>query len=118
MRVLTERSLLLMTTSSYMPGTDNVKADLLDHLANTLPTYASLLMISDEDVASLKTDALAFRYSLLTLGEIQASSQIGAPIKIFYAMGVAGVANDRLFLPCRNPLQRRSAPALSLNCQR
>jgi hypothetical protein len=32
-------------------------------------------MISDEDVASLKTDALAFRYSLLTLGEIQASSQ-------------------------------------------
>jgi hypothetical protein len=75
MRVLTERSLLLMTTSSYMPGTDNVKADLLDHLANTLPTYASLLMISDEDVASLKTDALAFRYSLLTLGEIQASSQ-------------------------------------------
>ena len=64
-----------MTSSSYMPGTDNGKADLLDHLANTLPTYASLLMISDEDVASLKTDALAFRYSLLTLGEIQASSQ-------------------------------------------
>ncbi len=64
-----------MTTSSYMPGTDNGKADLLDHLANTLSTYASLLMISDEDVASLKTDALAFRYDLLTLGEIQASSQ-------------------------------------------
>jgi hypothetical protein len=64
-----------MTTSSYMPGTDNGKADLLDHLADTLPTYASLLMIIAEDVASLKTDALAFRYDLLTLGEIQASSQ-------------------------------------------
>jgi hypothetical protein len=64
-----------MTTSSYMPGTDNGKADLLDHHANTLPTYASLLMISDEDAAILKTDALAFRYDLLTLGEIQASSQ-------------------------------------------
>ena len=64
-----------MTTSSYMPGTDNGKADLLDHLANTLTTPAPLLMISDEDVASLKIDALAFRYSLLTLGEIQASSQ-------------------------------------------
>jgi hypothetical protein len=64
-----------MTTSSYMPSTDNGKADLLDHLTYTLPTYASLLMISDEDVASLKTDALAFRYGLLTLAEIQVSSQ-------------------------------------------
>ena len=64
-----------MTTSSYMPSTDNDNADLLDHLADTLPTYASLLMISDEDVASLKTDALAFRYGLLTLAEMQVSSQ-------------------------------------------
>ena len=59
-----------MTTSSYMPGTDNGKADMLDHLANTLPTYASLLMIPNEDLVILKTDALAFPYSLLTLGEI------------------------------------------------
>ena len=34
-----------------------------------------MLMISDEDMTNLKTDALAFRYSLLKLGEIQASSQ-------------------------------------------
>jgi hypothetical protein len=27
-----------MTTSSYMPSTDNGKADLLDHLAYILPT--------------------------------------------------------------------------------
>ncbi|MEY3788007.1 MAG: hypothetical protein RIQ94_1735 [Pseudomonadota bacterium] len=31
-----------MTTSSYMPSTDNGKADLLDHLADTLPTYAAV----------------------------------------------------------------------------
>jgi hypothetical protein len=43
---LTDRRLLLMTTSSYRLGTNNGKADLLDHPANTSPTKASLLMIS------------------------------------------------------------------------
>jgi hypothetical protein len=35
-----------MTINSYMPNTDNDKADLLDHLAHTLPQYIALLDIS------------------------------------------------------------------------
>ena len=45
-----------MPTSSYMPSTDNGKADLLEHLATTLPPYAALFTISDEDLSRLKAD--------------------------------------------------------------
>jgi len=53
-----------MPTSSYMPKDDSGKADLLDHVAATLPKYAALLEISAEDLASLQADAVAFRYGL------------------------------------------------------
>ena len=53
-----------MPTSSYMPKDDSGKADLLDHVATTLPKYAALLEISAEDMASLQADAVAFRYAL------------------------------------------------------
>ena len=53
-----------MPTSSYMPKDDSGKADLLDHVAATLPKYAALLEISPEDLASLQADAVAFRYAL------------------------------------------------------
>ena len=42
-----------MTTTPFMPNTDNGKADLLDHLANTLPSYAGLLSLSAESLAAL-----------------------------------------------------------------
>ena len=51
-----------MPTSSYMPKDDNGKADLLDHVAATLPKYAALLNVSAEDMASHQADAIAFRY--------------------------------------------------------
>ena len=57
-----------MTTSPYMPASDDEKADLLEHLAATLPIYAALLDI-------VKIDAVSFRYSLQTMGIMQASSQ-------------------------------------------
>ena len=38
-----------MTTSPYMPNNDDERADLLEHLAATLPTYAALLEISAQD---------------------------------------------------------------------
>ena len=38
-----------MTTSPYMPNNDDDRADLLEHLAATLPTYAALLEISAQD---------------------------------------------------------------------
>jgi len=60
-----------MTTSSYMPNDDGGKADLLDHLAATLPKYAALLEISDADIAILQADAASFRYALHTMNEMQ-----------------------------------------------
>jgi hypothetical protein len=53
-----------MPTSSYMPKDDSGKADLLDHVAATLPKYAAMLDISAEELASLQADAVAFRYAL------------------------------------------------------
>lgn len=53
-----------MTSNSYMPNTDNDKADLLEHLVLTLPQYATLLEISDQTLAKLTTDSSNFRYTL------------------------------------------------------
>ena len=51
-----------MPTSSYLPKDDTGKADLLEHVAATLPKYTELLEISAEDMASHQADAVAFRY--------------------------------------------------------
>ncbi len=64
-----------MTTSPYMPASDDEKADLLEHLAATLPIYAALLDISTQELDIVKIDAVSFRYSLQTMGIMQASSQ-------------------------------------------
>ena len=53
-----------MPTSSYMPKDDSGKADLLDHVAATLPKYAALLDISAVELASQQADAVGFRYAL------------------------------------------------------
>lgn len=64
-----------MTTSPFMPSSDDDRADLLEHLAATLPVYAGLLDISAQDLDQLKIDAASFRYSLTTMGIMQATSQ-------------------------------------------
>ena len=64
-----------MTTSSYMPKSDDGKADLLEHLVAILPKYATILDISARDFDELKADTLSFRYALQTMEISQASSQ-------------------------------------------
>ncbi len=61
-----------MTSNTFMPNTDSGKADMLEHAASTLPHYAALLEVTNEDLASLQADALAFRYTLKCFGDMQA----------------------------------------------
>ena len=70
-----------MPTSSYMPKDDSCKADLLDHVAATLPKYADILGISAEDMASHQADALNFRYGLNCLTRAQSYSHNCAAFK-------------------------------------
>ena len=60
-----------MPTSSFMPKDDSSKADLLDHVAATLPKYMGTLEISADDLASLQADAVGFRYALNGLSRAQ-----------------------------------------------
>lgn len=64
-----------MATTSYMPTDDSGKADLLDHLAATLPHYAELLEVSADAQAALKADADAFRHVLHAMNDMQAYAQ-------------------------------------------
>ena len=64
-----------MTTNSYMPNTDSSKADLLDHLAHTLPLYKALLEISDQAMTTLTTDAGDFRFAFNTSDDAKAFGQ-------------------------------------------
>ena len=64
-----------MTTSPFTSSSDDDRADLLEHLVETLPAYAELLDISTQDLDELKIDTVSFRYSLRTMGIMQASSQ-------------------------------------------
>jgi hypothetical protein len=61
-----------MTSNAFMLKTDSGKADLLDHVASTLLHYVALLEVTNEDLAGLQADALAFRYILKSLGDMQA----------------------------------------------
>ena len=61
-----------MTSNTFMPNTDSGKADFLEHAASTLPHYAALLEVTNEDLSSLQADAIAFRYTLKCLGDMQA----------------------------------------------
>ena len=82
-----------MATSSYMPNTDSGKADLLDHLAATLPHYAALLEVSAADLASLKADADSFRYTLHTQIDMQAYGQHWTTFKNLLRDGGNGTAD-------------------------
>jgi hypothetical protein len=64
-----------MPSNSYMPNTDNDKAELLEYLVLTLPQCATLLEISDQTLATLTTDSSNFRYTLGGSGMTQACSQ-------------------------------------------
>ncbi len=57
-----------MTTSPYMPKSDDDRADLLEHIVATLPKYITLLEISTQDFDGLQADSAAFRYALQTMG--------------------------------------------------
>ncbi|UOA08547.1 hypothetical protein [Methylobacter sp. S3L5C] len=81
-----------MATLSFMPNTDDDKADLLEHLAITLPRYADLLGISSQDLAALNADALCFRYALQALGVVQAYSQAWTSFKNLLRDGGTGNA--------------------------
>ena len=64
-----------MSNSSYMPTNDGGKAELLEHLAVTLPKYAELLEISTADLENLKKKSASFRYALNTLYALQSYTQ-------------------------------------------
>ena len=61
--------------TTYMPNTDSGKADLLDHLAHTLPLYKALLEINDLTLTTLTTDAGDFRIAFNTSNEAKANGQ-------------------------------------------
>ncbi len=64
-----------MTTSPYMPKSDDDRADLLEHIVETLPKYITLLEINTQDFDGLQADSAAFRYALQTMGIMQSYSQ-------------------------------------------
>jgi len=49
-----------MSTTTFMPSTDSGKADLLNHLTTALPPYATLLNISEDELAILNNDTFSF----------------------------------------------------------
>ena len=82
-----------MTSNSFMPTTDGGKADLLDHVASTLPHYAALLEVTIEDLASFQADALAFRYTLKSLVDMQAYAHHWTEFKNLLRDGGPGSAD-------------------------
>jgi|GEM_PF-5100738 len=75
-----------MTSNAFMPNTDSGKADLLDHVATILPRYAALLEVTNEYLADLQADALAFRYILKSMVDMQAYAHHLTEFKIYYVM--------------------------------
>jgi hypothetical protein len=82
-----------MTTTSFMPNNDSGKADLLAHLATTLPNYAVLLDVSDEDLSVLKADSIGSRYVLQALNAAQAHAKHWTALKNQLRDGTAGTAS-------------------------
>ena len=105
-----------MTTTPYMPNTDNGKADLLDHLANTLSAYAGVLSLSAESLAALAADAASFRYTLLALGVMQAYEQNWTAFKNLLRDGGSGSADWPVNPTLPQPMPLAVAPALSKGC--
>jgi len=64
-----------MTSTSFMPPDDYGKADLIEHLAATLPKYNGILKPPPELLTQVSADALAFRFTLHTSDDSGAFSQ-------------------------------------------
>jgi hypothetical protein len=64
-----------MPTGYFLPTDDSGKADLLDHLAATLPKYAELFALSAEVISARQADALAFRHAQHCSDDMQAYAQ-------------------------------------------
>lgn len=64
-----------MPKNYYLPTDDSGKAELLELIASQLPTYAEPLGLTPADVAELKADAEAFRFTLAVLNQIQNSGK-------------------------------------------
>jgi hypothetical protein len=82
-----------MTNNSFMPSTDSGKADLLEHLTSTLPHYAALLEANNDDLVNLHADAVAFRYALKSLADMQAYAHHWTEFKNLLRDGGAGSAD-------------------------
>jgi len=64
-----------MPTGYFLPLDDSGKADLLDHLAVTLPKYTKVFALTAEILATRQADALAFRHALHSADDAQAYAQ-------------------------------------------
>ena len=101
-----------MTTNYFMPTTDNGKADLLEHLAATLPRYATLLDVSDADLAALKADADGFRYTLHAQVDIQAYGQHWTTYKNLLRDGGSGTSDWPVMLALAAPVPPAVSPGI------
>ncbi len=52
---------IFWSDDSSLPKTDIGKVEFLEHLAATLPKYQKVLQISDEEMESVKRDAIELR---------------------------------------------------------
>ena len=64
-----------MVTGYYLPPDDGSRADLLDHLADTLPKYTERFRLMPDILATRRDDAAAFRYALHGADDAQAYAQ-------------------------------------------
>jgi len=82
-----------MPTNYFLPSDDSGKADLLDHLAASLPKYTKLFGLTSDMLAQRQTDALAFRHALHTADEAQAYAQHRTAYKNLLRDGGDGSSN-------------------------
>ena len=101
-----------MTTNYFMPSTDSGKADLLDHLSSTLPRYAALLDVSTVDIAALKADADAFRYTLHAQTDVLAYNQHWTAYKNVLRDGGNGMADWPIALTLATPVPPAVSPGV------
>jgi len=101
-----------MTINYFMPTTDNGKADMFDHFAAAMPRYAPLLDVSAVDVATLKADADAFRYTLHTQADVLAYGQHWTAYKNALRDGGSGSADWPILLERLNPVPSAVNPGI------
>jgi len=101
-----------MPTSYFLPSDDGGKADLLDHLAATLPKYADLFTLSAEALAIRQADAFAFRYALHTANDMQAYAQHSTVFKNLLRDGGDGSGDWPLPPTVSQPVPSAVAPGI------